>query len=46
VLESGVVEAALEPPAPGEKTPAVVVKAPGAPPAGAPGTGDAGSGLL
>lgn len=46
VLDSGVVEAALEPAAPGEKTPAVVVEAPGAPPAGAPGTGDAGSGLL
>jgi phosphatidate phosphatase APP1 len=30
VLESGAVEAALEPPARGEKTPAVVVEAPGA----------------
>jgi hypothetical protein len=36
-----------EPPAPGEKTPAVVVEAPGAPPPpGGPGTGGAGSGLL
>jgi len=45
-LESGVVEAALEQPAPGEKTPAVVVQAPDAPPPGGPGTGGAGSGLL
>jgi phosphatidate phosphatase APP1 len=43
-LRSGVVEAAIEAPAPGEKTPAVVVGTPA--PAAGPGTGGAGSGLL
>jgi phosphatidate phosphatase APP1 len=46
-LESGVVEAAMEAPAAGEKTPAVVVVPPGAPASGSrAGPGRSGSGLL
>jgi phosphatidate phosphatase APP1 len=46
-LESGAVEAALEPPAPGEKTPAVVVSSPAAPaPGGGADRGGPAGGLL
>jgi phosphatidate phosphatase APP1 len=47
VVESGTVEAALEPPASGEKTPAVVVESPAAPaPAGGSDRGGPGGALL